>query len=177
MNLRLARLTDAPLLRSWDGKPHVIAATGDDGFFDWEAELPRSVCWRELLIAEDDGRPIGFLQIIDPAIEETHYWGEIAPNLRAIDVWIGEESDLGRGYGTIMMRLALARCFANPSVSAVLIDPLVSNTRAHRFYERLGFQCIGPRSFGPDECLVYRLDRETWRTAQPAAASQGGPFG
>jgi len=34
------------------------------------------------------------------------------PNLRAVDIWIGEEGDLGRGHGTIIMRLALARCFA-----------------------------------------------------------------
>jgi ribosomal protein S18 acetylase RimI-like enzyme len=64
--------------------------------------------------------------------------------LRAIDIWIGEAADLGRGYGTRMMRHALERCFADPAVKAVLIDPLASNTRARRFYERLGFRCIEP---------------------------------
>jgi RimJ/RimL family protein N-acetyltransferase len=54
--------------------------------------------------------------------------------MRAIDIWIGEESDLGRGYGTEMMRLALDRCFADQAVKAVLLDPLTRNTRAHRFY-------------------------------------------
>ncbi len=58
-----------------------------------------------------------------------------------------------------MMRLALERCFADPQVSAVLIDPLASNTRAHRFYERLGFRFVERRRFGADECFVYRLDR------------------
>ena len=58
-----------------------------------------------------------------------------------------------------MMQLALACCFATPAVSAVLIDPLASNTRAHRFYERLGFQFVEHRRFGEDECLVYRLGR------------------
>jgi aminoglycoside 6'-N-acetyltransferase len=38
-----------------------------------------------------------------------------------------------------MMQLALARCFAESLVMAVLIDLLASNTRVHRFYERLGF--------------------------------------
>ncbi len=73
--------------------------------------------------------------------------------------WIGEEADLGKGYGTKIMQLALARCFFHPAVSAVLIDPLASNTRAHRFYERLGFQFVEGRRFGEDECLVYRFDR------------------
>jgi aminoglycoside 6'-N-acetyltransferase len=165
MRLRAARPSDLDLLRSWDAKPHVIAATGDDGSFDWESELPRRPEWRELLIAEAEGRPIGALQIIDPASEETHYWGEVEANLRAIDIWIGEEADLGRGYGTQMMRLALERCFAEASVSAVLIDPLASNERAHRFYERLGFKRIEQRRFGPDDCYVYRLDRRAWRDA------------
>jgi len=58
-----------------------------------------------------------------------------------------------------MMRLAIARCFAVPDVSAILIDPLESNVRAHPFYERLGFRSVERRRFGDDECLVYRLDR------------------
>jgi hypothetical protein len=51
---------------------------------------------------------------------------------------------------------AIARCFANPAVAAVLIDSLASNERAHRFYQRLGFRRVGPRRFGGDYCIVYR---------------------
>ena len=109
-----------------------------------------------------DGRPVGFLQIIDPAAEETHYWGDVEGGLRAIDIWIGEEEDLGRGYGTRMMRLALERCFADPGVGAVLIDPLEINIRARRFYERLGFRLVERRRFGDDDCCVYRLERSAW---------------
>ncbi len=163
MHLRRATIADIPTLKYWDTRPHVIASSGDDGGWDWDAEIPREVPWAEMLIAEEDGRPIGFIQIIDPAEEESHYWGECEPDLRAIDIWIGEEADLGRGLGTQMMRLAIARCFAEPSVRAVVIDPMATNTRAHRFYERFGFRPIGPRMFGPDDCLVFRLDREEWR--------------
>jgi aminoglycoside 6'-N-acetyltransferase len=61
-----------------------------------------------------------------------------------------------------MMQLALARCFSDARVRAVLIDPLLDNVRAQRFYERLGFCPIGRRRFGADDCLVHRLDRGTW---------------
>jgi aminoglycoside 6'-N-acetyltransferase len=158
---------DLPLLRHWDTKVHVRAATGDDDAFDWETELPRNPAWRELLVAEIDGGPIGLIQIIDPADEETHYWGDVENNLRAIDIWIGEEANLGQGYGTRMMHLALERCFANAAVKAILVDPLVSNTRAHRFYERLGFLPIERRLFGNDDCFVYRLEREAWQDRKP----------
>jgi aminoglycoside 6'-N-acetyltransferase len=163
MHLRRATRTDLALLKDWDRKFHVAAATGEDGAFNWEGELGRDPDWREMLIAEEGGRPVGFLQIIDPAEEETHYWGEIESGLRAIDIWIGEESDLGRGYGTGMMRLALERCFSDASVGAVLVDPLASNSRACRFYERLGFRSLGPRTFGNDACIVYRLELHAWQ--------------
>jgi aminoglycoside 6'-N-acetyltransferase len=54
-------------------------------------------------------------------------------DLRAIDLWIGEECDLGKGYGRKMMELAIARCFSDPFVKAILVDPLAENTHAHRF--------------------------------------------
>jgi aminoglycoside 6'-N-acetyltransferase len=161
INLRPATSADLDLLRHWDEQPHVIAADPNDDWH-WEEELDRTPDWREQLIAEIDGRAIGFIQIIDPAREESHYWGDVAENLRAIDIWIGAETDLSKGYGTKMMQLALVRCFADPLVTAVLVDPLVSNTRVHRFYERLGFQFVERRQFEDDACFVYRLNRETW---------------
>ncbi|MDG2991856.1 acetyltransferase [Candidatus Synechococcus calcipolaris G9] len=158
MELRFATSDDLELLRHWDNQPHVVAADPND-YWDWDVELGRSPDWREQFIAEVDGRPVGFLQIIDPALEETRYWGDVPPGLRAIDIWIGEENDLGKSYGTKMMRLAIAHCFQYPAVSAVIIDPLASNIRAHRFYERLGFQFVERRRFCQDECFVYRLGR------------------
>jgi aminoglycoside 6'-N-acetyltransferase len=161
VNLRAATLADLALLRYWDEQPQVVASDPNDDW-GWEIELSRNPDWREQLIAEVDGRPIGFVQIIDPKREESHYWGDVPANLRAIDIWIGEEADLGKGYGTEMMQLALARCFADAAVTAVLVDPLDTNTRAHRFYERFGFQFVEHRRFGDDDCCVYRLSRIDW---------------
>ena len=91
----------------------------------------------ELLIAEVDGNPTGAMQIIDPAKEATHYWGLVATNLRAIDIWIGEE--------------------------AILIDPLASNVDSHQFYKRLGFVFVEQRQFGESsDCFVFRLSRIAW---------------
>lgn len=168
ITLRAATLADVALLRHWDEQAHVIACDPTDDWA-WETELARTPDWREQLIAESQGRPIGFIQIIDPAQEETHYWGDVSADLRAIDIWIGEATELGKGYGTTMMKLALARCFADPAVTAVLIDPLSSNTRAHRFYQRLGFKFLEHRRFGDDDCSVYRLDRATWSESSAKA--------
>ncbi len=160
ITLRRAVADDVKTLLFWDRKAHVVAASGEDGDFDWQTEVPRNVPWREILIAEEAGRPIGVVVIIDPAEEESHYWGEVDAGLRAIDIWIGEEGDLRKGYGSEIMRLVIQRCFADPEVKGIIIDPLVSNTDAHRFYERLGFRKIDRRVFsGVDDCFVYRLER------------------
>lgn len=161
LRLRPAVPEDAVILRRWDNEPHIIAAKGTEDW-EWEWELPRSPKWRAQLIAEYNGNPIGFLQIVDPALEESHYWGECPEGLRAVDIWIGEREYTGRGIGTQMMIAAINRCFAEPEVGAIIIDPLVSNTRARRFYERLGFKILEFRSFGDSDCVVYRLERSDW---------------
>jgi aminoglycoside 6'-N-acetyltransferase len=168
--LRPAVLADIATLEAWDREPHVIAATTDSpqatqafGDHDWHSELAMQSQVYRYLIAELDGRPIGAMLIIDPHREPTHYWGLVEPDLRAIDVWIGSAADLGRGHGAQMMRLAIDACFADPDVTAIVIDPLASNPRAHRFYQRLGFEPTGRHTFGEDDCLVHRLSRAVWR--------------
>ena len=123
-------------------------------------EVPRSVGWREILVAEEDGRPVGVTVLIDAAREETHYWGDgVDPGAWAIDIWIGDAGDRNRGIGTLMMREAVERCFGAHGATSVLIDPLESNVGAIRFYERFGFVHEGPRRFGDDDCLVMRFAR------------------
>ncbi len=162
--LRPAKPSDLATLRRWDEQPHIVASDPNDDW-QWETELLRSPDWREQLIAELDGRPIGFLEIIDPAREDEHYWGDIEAGYRAIDIWIGEADLLGRGYGTRMMAMALERCFASPEVQKILVDPISSNHRAHRFYERCGFRFLERRQFGLDDCHVYQLERASWQAS------------
>jgi aminoglycoside 6'-N-acetyltransferase len=157
MRLRPATLADAPLLRHWDEAPHVIASAGDDGGWDWDTALTSPQPGYEMLIAEQDDRPVGFLQILDPNRDPTRYWGDIPPGLRAIDIWIGPAECLGRGVGTAILQAAITRCFSAPELTA--IDPLAPNGRAIRFYQRLGFRRIGPRRFWKDHCIVLQLNR------------------
>jgi aminoglycoside 6'-N-acetyltransferase len=165
MKLRNATIDDLEMLKHWDEQPHVIAAIPDDDW-NWTDELKRFPVWREQLIAEKKGRAIGYIQLIDPAAEESHYWGKVAKNLRALDIWIGEKADIGKGYGTEMMTLAINKCFENNKVTAILIDPLEINTAAIRFYERIGFEYVERRTFDNGVCLVYTLKRNKWQEVQ-----------
>ncbi|GAB08803.1 hypothetical protein GOARA_021_00400 [Gordonia araii NBRC 100433] len=167
--LRPARVEDVPQLRAWDREPHVIACTTDDPAattafdgIDWVDEIESASDVSYHLIAEVGGRPIGAMQVIDPQREPTHYWGDVGPNLRAVDIWIGETDALNHGYGTQMMTQVIDEAFADPAIEAIIIDPLNSNTDAHRFYQRLGFRPVGRQVFDGDDCLVHRLDRDDW---------------
>ena len=69
-----------------------------------------------------------------------------------------------------MMTLTLNRCFADPEVSAVMIDPLASNTRAINFYHRCGM-APDPPGLG-EQCPDRRNDCA--RTASAVRARAGG---
>jgi len=158
--LRSATIADLPLLLDWETQPHVKAGVPEDDDWNWEYELPRNPHWREMLIAEINNQPLGFIQIINAAHEETHYWGAVPDDLMAIDIWIGPAKFLGKGYGTKMMNLAIQRCFANKKINGILIDPLETNTKVHRFYERLGFEFLEKRNLEGEDCLIYILRRD-----------------
>lgn len=161
IRFRKALPFDQPMLEHWSEQPH-LKGTGVDEDWEWEESLAEDPSWREQLIAEMDGVPIGFVQIIDPYEEETKYWGEVEPHLRAMDIWIGEEANIGKGYGTTMMRMAIEKCFSPPEVKAILVDPMASNTKSHRFYERLGFEFQVPRTMHGAEVMIYRLERTSF---------------
>ncbi|EMK00894.1 GNAT family N-acetyltransferase [Leptospira sp. WS58.C1] len=161
ISLRTANYEDLRTLEEWDEKEHVIESDPNDDW-GWEIELKRFPDWREQLIAEKEGIPIGFVQIIDPQREESHYWGEIGSGYMAIDIWLGDVENLGKGYGTQIMRQVLEKCFSKTSVHSVLVDPLAKNSRAHTFYEKFGFKFLENRRFGSDDCKVYLLTRENW---------------
>ena len=169
VTLRPATVADAPLLASWDREPHVIACSSDDpdaevafGGIEWAEEIADATDDSHFVIAEVSGVPVGVMQVCDPHTEPTRYWGEIEPGLRAIDLWIGPPEWLGRGVGTQMMTQMIDRCFAEPDVTGIVIDPLNSNKSAHRFYRRLGFAIVGRRMFDEDDCLVMRLEKADW---------------
>jgi aminoglycoside 6'-N-acetyltransferase len=163
LSFRPVETADIPLLKRWDEQPHVKASDPDPDW-NWEEEVGKEPWWREQWMAEFEGRPIGFLQLMDTAETDYGYWGPDPPAERAIDIWIGEPDMLGRGLGTLMMTWAIDRCFSVSEVQSIAIDPLVTNRRAHRFYERLGFQFLEERRFDDDLCRVYVLARKDWST-------------
>ncbi|MCI5048335.1 MAG: acetyltransferase [Aquisalinus sp.] len=162
-------MDDIPLLERWEEAPHMVEAMPD---FEWDyaEDFQHDPDWRDQLIAEVDGVPIGFLQILDAHREETRYWGEVPIGTHAIDIWIGAPDYLGKGYGWQMMTYAITKCFAVPACQQILIDPFESNAHAISFYKKLGFEFVESRLFDEEDepCSVYRLTRKKWSETNPA---------
>ena len=101
IDLRPMEIDDVGLIERWDRDADVMAAIGGTAidWYDWHTELRREVEWRELLIVEEEGRPVGFVQLTDAHMEESHYWGDVEPGTWSLDIWIGEPADRARGVG------------------------------------------------------------------------------
>lgn len=180
LRLRPATMADKPVLDLWDEDEAVRFATNADNASDawlngedyWTHELAMQSDVYEYFIGElREGaawRPIAAMQSIDPYLEPTHYWGDVAPNQRALDIWIGAEADRNKGHGEKLMRLAIERSFNEQGATAILIDPLNANVRAHTFWQRMGFVPSHRRTFndGEDDCLVHVLTREQWEASR-----------
>src|SRR5690606_41406213 len=92
IKLRKANISDLNILKYWDEQPHVIESDPNDDW-NWENELLRNPEWREMLIAELDDKPIGFIQKIGRAScrerEETAILGIPASRSDLLASWTG----------------------------------------------------------------------------------------
>lgn len=179
LNIRKAHKEDIETLNYWNSLPHIIRCcyypdalgnlpkdpdTSFEEDFKFIDTYGRDV-W-DIRIAEVNKKPIGVLELIDPFKEPTGYWRNInfdlEVNSRALDIWIGETRYLNKGYGTSMMEWVFKHCFVDLDCDSIVIDPLINNKDAIRFYQRLGFKKIGIEKFDNDICLVHALKRKDW---------------
>ena len=92
-------------------------------------------------VARHDGEePIGLIQIykVDKFPPAKHKV-ELPPNLWGVDMFIGEESLLGKGIGTSALKLFIEK---HANFEYFLIDPHKDNIAAVKAYQKCGFKEI-----------------------------------
>ncbi len=140
--------TDLPLLHDWVARPHWTEWWGEaPTLAELEAEYgpwiddPRKVQPYMVLL---DGQPFGYIQSYVAMGSGGGWWEEETdPGVRGIDQSIADAAQLGRGFGTAMVKAFVAKLFADPQVSHIQTDPDPRNTRAIRCYEKAGFRATG----------------------------------
>lgn len=163
--ITFASLTEAdlPLLVGWFARGHVAEwwhpGEPEEVEAEYRALIDPAATTRPFL-AYHLGRPIGYIQSYIAMGSGEGWWtDERDPGVRGIDQFIGESDALGRGLGTAMVRAFVGRLFADPAVTAVIVDPDPRNHRAIRCYRRAGFQPQGETDTPDGPALLMRIDR------------------
>jgi len=151
---------DLPLVRRWLLEPHVSR---------WWADPPRDTYpddeldkYRARIRGDDDptllfsirhhGTSLGLIQCYRIG-DDDEYAAALALDApaAAIDLFIGEPHEIGKGHGPRLIRAFLRDVvFATYDVDECVIGPSVKNTSAIRAYEKAGFRFFKDATV-PDE--------------------------
>ena len=140
---------DLPLLFAWVNQPAVAQWWADVGLdlstfqrryldkFAGGFEFPFMV-----LV---DKNPIGYIEYYVANRIGGGWWPDQPDGVYGIDVFIGDSEKLGKGYGSLFIRLFIDSLFVKPEIKKIIIDPAIDNHRAIRCYQKVGFQPVGVR--------------------------------
>jgi RimJ/RimL family protein N-acetyltransferase len=158
--------TDLSMLHQWLNRPHVAEWWGTpttlaDVVADYGSRPTGTPPHEAFIALVDDVHEIGFIQAYTPAACHDEGWwlDEHDPGVRGIDQFLANESELGQGLGTAMIRAFVARLFADPSVTRIQTDPDPANGRAIRCYEKAGFRAVGEVTTLDGPALLMYCDR------------------
>ena len=149
---------DRPMLADWLTRPHVTAAGWDHALLDDLESFGAAVA---PYIAYEDAEPVGYIQSYVAAAAGNGWWiDERDPGVRGIDLFIPDESRLGKGLGTRIVQAFTEFLFSDSAVTKIQIDPAPTNARAIRVYENAGFRAEGLVMTPDGEALLMTRTRK-----------------
>jgi aminoglycoside 6'-N-acetyltransferase len=119
-----------PEVIRWWGKPEEQAALLRE-----DLDEPAMV----MQIVSFDGKPFAYAQHYAVHTWPQAHFASLPPGSRAIDAFIGEPDMLGKGHGSVFLRLLAGR-LRHEGAPVVAIDPDIHNHRARRAYRKAGFR-------------------------------------
>ena len=149
---------DRPMLVEWLIRPHVTAAGWDHTLLD---DLESFGTALAPYIAYENDEPVGYVQSYVAAAAGNGWWiDERDPGVRGIDLFIPDESRLGKGLGTRIVQAFTEFLFSDSAVTKIQIDPAPTNARAIRVYENAGFRAEGLVMTPDGEALLMTRTRK-----------------
>jgi len=113
-------------------------------------------------VATHNSTPFAFLMttpVSGPYNENSDYdkWYVDGKDTFTLDILIGEEQFLGKGLADTLIKKFILEKYANADF--FIIDPEISNTRAIRVYEKVGFRevCRFTPDYNPKPHVMMRI--------------------
>lgn len=153
---------DLLLWGKWIEKPHVKKVWFIEGYetADYINEKIKGNGYDYHFIIYLDNIPVGYIQCSDlyayktKCSEPKGLFTNEEKGTFCIDLFIGEETYLNKGYGTEIVKAFSKKVFNEFGAKKILIDPATSNKRAIRCYEKAGFKFLKNAHDGVTECCV-----------------------
>ena len=156
---------DMPLFLEWAKKPHVKNTWFQEGYENIDKYYKKiegnGYDYGFIIYLEE--KPIGYIQTSDlyayrtKCIKPKGLFTNEYPGTFCLDLFIGEEGCLGKGYGTEIVKAFVNKLLKDFNARKILIDPACSNKRAIRCYEKAGFEVIRKEHDGINECCIMEF--------------------
>jgi UDP-2,4-diacetamido-2,4,6-trideoxy-beta-L-altropyranose hydrolase len=163
--LRRMRASDLDAVLTWRNAPEIrfcmlqageITTESHEAWFKRNSVNPD----RELMIVEDNGQPVGFVQYSGLQDRTQPEWGFYAAPCAP------------KGTGSLLATLALEYAFGRLGLPRLIGRVLATNTVSIRFHEKFGFrlQQVNKMLEGNPLMQTYELLREDWEQTQGVIA-------
>ena len=129
---------------------------------DWETYSFKQESWNRLLLVMYTRKPIGLIEIIDPQQEESHYWGIMPKDQRAINFYLAETTHRHAEFQAPLLHLALWQCFKEDGVNTVWSEPPTDDYAALQLFEHLGFKPVDERKVEGKIHQIFQIQRADW---------------
>ncbi|MDF2690595.1 MAG: family N-acetyltransferase [Gammaproteobacteria bacterium] len=134
--------SDIDLLYRWLSQPHVAEIWYESLSYQ-ETRAKYLACltydWIFLFIVYYRNQPIGYIHYYYAEKVGHGWWPDAKPGEAGLDLFIGEQDYLDKGYGTALLKEFIKKISADPKVHTLFVDVELNNLRAQRCYEKAGF--------------------------------------
>jgi RimJ/RimL family protein N-acetyltransferase len=118
-----------------------------------------------------DGRPAFLTELYDPRHDQVGEHYAPAPGDRGMHVLVGPAETRVAGFTLGVMRTIMARLFADPAVSRVVVEPDIRNDRIHALNRKVGFVYDRPVRFREKTAHLAFCTRDAFLASLQGAAS------